>query len=153
MEINLNSSAFESGDSIPKQFTCDGEDASPPLSWSGVPEGTLSLALILDDPDAPAGIWVHWVLFNIPPSLTSLPTGVQKDALVDRIGSQGNNDSRRTGYSGPCPPRGKPHRYYFKLYALDTTLNIGPGATKTQVEGAMQGHILAQGQIMGTYGR
>jgi Raf kinase inhibitor-like YbhB/YbcL family protein len=153
MEINLNSSAFESGDSIPKQFTCDGEDASPPLSWSGVPEGTLSLALILDDPDAPTGIWVHWVLFNIPPSLTSLPTRVQKDAVVDGIGSQGNNDSRRTGYSGPCPPRGKPHRYYFKLYALDTTLNIGPGATKTQVEGAMQGHILAQGQIMGTYGR
>ena len=153
MALQVTSSAFEEGGTIPRQYTRDGPDDSPPLAWSGVPAGTQSLALISDDPDAPVGTWVHWVIYDIPPDLTALPEGVAKTDTVEGIGVQGTNDFRRVGYGGPCPPPGKPHRYYFKLYALDTTLGLGPGATKKDVEQAMQGHILAQGQLMGKYGR
>jgi len=153
MALQVTSSAFEEGGTIPRQYTCDGPDDSPPLAWSGDPAGTQSLALISDDPDAPVGTWVHWVIYDIPPDLTALPEGVAKTDTVEGIGVQGTNDFRRVGYGGPCPPPGKPHRYYFKLYALDTTLGLGPGATKKDVEQAMQGHILAQGQLMGKYGR
>jgi len=153
MNLQITSSAFTEGSSIPKKHTCDAEDASPNLAWSGIPAGARSLALIVDDPDAPGKTWVHWVIYNITPNLAGLPEGVVKSATVEGIGAQGVNDFRQTGYGGPCPPRGKPHRYFFKLYALDVQLNLKSGATKTELEKAMQGHILAQGQLMGTYGR
>ena len=153
MSIQLTSSAFADGSPIPSKYTCDGNDTSPPLKWSGVPQGTKSLALICDDPDAPAGIWVHWVMYNIPATVTELPEGVPTGDAVLGSARQGVNDFRRIGYGGPCPPRGNPHRYYFKLYALDTELALKPKATKKDVVDAMQGHILAEGQLMGTYRR
>ncbi len=147
MAIQVTSTAFSEASTIPKKHTCDGQDVSPQLSWSGVPEGTKSLVLIMDDPDAPVGTFVHWVLYDLPPDVKELPEGVQG------VGVQGVNDFRRTGYNGPCPPRGPAHRYYFKVYALDTTLGLKAGARKADVEKAMQGHILAWGQLMGKYGR
>jgi Raf kinase inhibitor-like YbhB/YbcL family protein len=147
MAITITSPAFKEGDTIPKKYTCDGENLSPPLSWSGLPDGTQSLALIVDDPDAPVGTWVHWVLYAIPAHLDSLIEG------CSGIGTECETDFRRPGYGGPCPPRGKPHRYFFKLYALDTTLKLPPGVKKAGVERAMQGHVLAQGQLMGKYRR
>ena len=147
MAIQLTSNAFTEGGTIPRRQTCDGEDISPPLSWSGIPPETQSLALIVDDPDAPRGDWVHWVLFDLPPDLGGLPEGISGK------GTAGKNDFGRTGYGGPCPPRGSNHRYYFKLYALDQVLGLPSGATKQDVEAAMAGHILAQGQLMGRYSR
>lgn len=149
MQIQLSSSAFQEGGKIPAQYTCDGANVSPPLEWTGVPQGAKSLALIVEDPDAPSGVWVHWVLFNLEPGLTELPEGVKPGSL----GEQGMNDSRRPGYSGPCPPRGPAHRYFFKMYALDKTLSLSAGATKKDAEKAMQGSVLAQGQLIGKYGR
>jgi len=145
--VQVTSAAFVQGEPIPVRYTCDGEDLSPPLSWRGVPPGTQSLVLIMDDPDAPVGTWVHWVLYNVPPEVEELPEG------VSGIGVEGMNSWQRTGYGGPCPPAGKPHRYFFKVYALDAPMNLPTGATKAQVERAMQGHLLAQGELMGTYGR
>jgi Raf kinase inhibitor-like YbhB/YbcL family protein len=153
MSIQLTSTAFAEGGTIPKQFTCDGEDASPPLAWSGIPANAYSLALIADDPDAPVGTWVHWVIFDMPSTLTGLPQGVTKTLSIPDTSTQGKNDFGKPGYGGPCPPKGKPHRYFFKLYALDAKLNLKPGASKAEVENAMKGHILAQGQLMGLYGR
>ena len=129
------------------KFTCDGEDISPQLAWSGAPPATQSQVLIMDDPDAPSGTWVHWVLFDIDPQVKELPE------RASGIGVQGSNGYRRTGYRGPCPPPGKPHRYFFKLYALDVKLGLGAGASKAEVEKAMQHHIIAQGQTIGNYGR
>jgi Raf kinase inhibitor-like YbhB/YbcL family protein len=151
----LTSPSFTDGATIPSQHTCDGPDRSPALRWSGTPAGTRTFALIVDDPDAPAGTWVHWVLFDLPATITELPERVPThEALADLGGAlQGRNDSRETGYAGPCPPPGKPHRYFFTLYALDTSLGLPAGATKADVERAMQGHILATAQLMGTYGR
>jgi len=153
MALQLTSSAFNEGGTIPTKHTCSGEDISPPLSWSDAPAGTKSFALIVDDPDAPVGVWVHWVLFNIPPDRVSLPGGIVKAETAPGFGIQGKNDFRRLGYGGPCPPPGKPHRYFFKLYALDTILNLNPGCSKAEVERAIQGHILAQAQLMGKFGR
>jgi len=153
MALQVTSSAFNEGSPIPRQYTCDGEDLSPPLAWKGVPANTHSLVLIADDPDAPVGTWVHWVLYDIPGSLSNLPQGISKTPTVPGFGTQGTNTSRKGYYNGPCPPRGIPHRYFFKLYALDTSLNLKPGANAADVEKAMRGHILAQGQLMGTYGR
>ncbi|RMH08046.1 MAG: YbhB/YbcL family Raf kinase inhibitor-like protein [Nitrospirae bacterium] len=153
MTFTLTSSAFQEGAFIPKKYTCEGPDVSPPLQWQGVPQGTRSLALICDDPDAPMGTWVHWVLFNIPPTETSLPEGVPPQETFRSGAIHGINDFRRVGYGGPCPPPGKPHRYYFKLYALDTVLHLKPRATKAQVVTATKGHILAEAQLMGRYGR
>jgi len=153
MSIQITSPVFIEGNPIPRKYTCDAEDASPPLAWSGVPAGAKSLALIVDDPDAPVGTWVHWVFYNLPPTLVELKEGTTKTPTVEGLGVQGNNDFRKTGYDGPCPPRGKPHRYFFKLYALDTSLSLQPGASKADLEKAMRGHILAQGQIIGTYSR
>ena len=151
--LSLTSSAFREGDTIPEKYTCDAADVSPDLKWSGIPVGAKSLVLIADDPDAPAGTWMHWVLYNVPPDRTGLPEGVAKTPTVEGIGMQGINDSGNTGYNGPCPPKGKPHRYYFKLYALDITPDLKPGAAKADVEKVFRGHVLAQGQLIGTYSR
>jgi len=151
--FSLQSPAFVPGGTIPKRFTCDGADLSPPLRWTGSPAGTQSFALIVDDPDAPMGTWVHWVAYDLPGSLRELPEGVPKTEQVAVGGLQGVNDFPAVGYDGPCPPPGKPHRYFFKLYALDAKLNLKPRASKREVEEAMKAHILAQAQLMGQYGR
>ena len=152
-QISISSDAFENGSSIPTEYTCDGDDRSPALLWKDLPEGTRSIALIVDDPDAPGKTWVHWVIYNIPADSTGLTTAVPKNKSLDDGSLQGKNDFGKIGYNGPCPPPGKPHRYFFKVYALDTTLSLTSGATKSQVEAAMSGHILAQGEMIGKYGR
>ena len=151
-KLEIKSSVFETGGMISKKYTCDGEDVSPPLSWDGIPEGTKSLALISDDPDAPMGTWVHWVMYNIPPSVKELKEGFPTDKKLHDGTLQGITDFKKIGYGGPCPPSGI-HRYYFKLYALDTKLNLEPGATKKQLLSAMEGHLLAQAEVMGKYKR
>ena len=152
MALVITSSAFSEGQGIPERYTCDGPDVSPDLAWSGVPEGAASLALICDDPDAPMGTWVHWVLFNIPADADGLSAEIPSDAALENGARHGTNDFRRLGYGGPCPPGGT-HRYFFKLYALDTLLELDSGITKAQLLEAMEGHILAEGQLMGTYSR
>lgn len=153
MKIQITSPVFEDGKPIPSKYTCEGEDVSPPLTWTNVPSDAKSLVLISDDPDAPVGTWVHWVLYDLPPSTAGLYEGVPRSPELANGAKQGLNDFKRIGYGGPCPPPGKPHRYYFKLYALDIVLGLKAGATKADVEKAMKGHILAQGQLMGTYQR
>jgi Raf kinase inhibitor-like YbhB/YbcL family protein len=153
MTIKLTSPAFEEGGTIPSNYTCDGSDVSPPLEWSNVPEGTKSLALICDDPDAPMGTWVHWVLYGIPANAGSLPAGVPMDEIIEGGALQGKNDFKRIGYGGPCPPSGKPHRYFFKLYALDIELDLKSSVKKKDLEKAMKGHVLGQGQLVGRYQR
>jgi Raf kinase inhibitor-like YbhB/YbcL family protein len=152
MEIKVKSNAFEQGGMIPKKYTCDGEDISPQLSWSDIPSNTKSIALINDDPDAPAGTWVHWVIYNIPGGEKGLPEAVPVKKNLDNGAVQGKNDFGNIGYGGPCPPGGT-HRYYFKLYALDTALSLQGDVTKGQLLEAMKGHILAEGQLMGKYSR
>ncbi len=151
--LQIESDAFEAKETIPHQYTCDGEDLSPPLSWSEPPADTQSLALVCVDPDAPAGTWDHWVLFNIPAGTRSLPEGISADPVVEGLGTHGSNSWKRLGYGGPCPPQGAAHRYIFKLYALDTNLKLDPGASRKDIEKVMQGHILAEGQLLGNYGR
>jgi hypothetical protein len=151
--LELHSSAFAQGGTIPKKYTCDGPDLSPSLRWTAPPAGTKSLALIMDDPDAPVGTWVHWVLYQLPAATRELPEGIPTTKTLTNGARQGINDFRRIGYGGPCPPRGPAHRYFFKLYALDTELQLQPRATKRQLEAAMQGHILAQTELMGRYRR
>ncbi len=153
MPIRLTSLAFQPGATIPKEYTGDGGDKSPPLQWSEPPRGTKSLALICDDPDAPVGTWVHWVLFNLPAEARELEKGVPTTENLSSGAKQGKNDFGKIGYGGPAPPKGKPHRYLFKLYALDRTVDLSPGATKAQLVKAMKGHILAEGQLVGKYGR
>ena len=153
MPFQLTSPAFPNGHLIPSKYTGDGDDHSPPLSWSGQPAGTASFALICDDPDAPRGTWVHWVLFNLPADCHDLPTHVPTSGTLSNGAHQGKTDFDSLGYGGPAPPPGKPHRYYFKLYALDAMLNLPVGATKAQLLTAMQGHVLAEAQWMGTYQR
>jgi len=154
MALKLTSSAFSDGQEIPVQYTCVGKDTSPPLAWSGVPEGAKSLVLIVDDPDAPDPkapkmTWVHWVVYNIPPTVTAIAEGASAGELSPQ-GQSGLNDWKRTGYGGPCPPVGR-HRYFHKLYALDTILTGLNQPTKKQVEVAMAGHILAKAELVGTY--
>ena len=156
MSLNLSSTAFAHGGAIPATYTCDGRDVSPPLGWSGIPENTRSLALIVDDPDAPdpaapQRTWVHWVLYNLPPTTTGLPEAVAMADLPPGT-REGTNDWKRTGYGGPCPPIGR-HRYFHKLYALDVVLAALGAPTKAGLEHAMQGHILAQAELVGTYQR
>ena len=153
MSFKVSTTAFQPGGDIPTKYTCTGPDVSPALSWNDPPAGTQSFALIADDPDAPVGTWVHWVAYDLSASARQLPEGVPKTAAIPGGGVQGLNDFGKTGYGGPCPPPGKPHRYYFKLYALDSKLNLKPGATKKAVEQAMQGHILAQAEVMGRFKR
>jgi Raf kinase inhibitor-like YbhB/YbcL family protein len=152
MKISVSSSAFQEGGMIPPKYTCDGNDLSIPLTWTGVPEGTKSIAVISDDPDAPVGTWVHWVMWNIPPTVRELAEGVPTKPRLPDGSRQGISDFGRPGYGGPCPPSGT-HRYYFKVYALDVTLDL-PGTTrKADLVKAMKGHILAEGQLMGKYSR
>lgn len=153
MALTVSSSAFQEGDKIPAKYTCEGQDVSPPLAWSEPPAGTRSLALIVDDPDAPGGVFTHWLLFNIPPDSRELPEAVPTQAELASGALQGKTDFGRTGYGGPCPPPGRPHRYQFTLYALDQPLDLEGGASKKQLLSAMEGHILAQGQLTGTYQR
>jgi Raf kinase inhibitor-like YbhB/YbcL family protein len=150
VDFNLTSPAFANGEAIPPQYTCDGRDISPPLQWSEPPPATGGLALIADDPDAPVGTWVHWVVYDLPPDLRSLPEAVPAGADLPQGGRHGQNSWKRTDYGGPCPPGGT-HRYFFKLYALDSRLDLDAGATKAQLLKAMQGHVLAQAELMGTY--
>lgn len=150
--MKLTSSAFSEDAMIPVKYTCDGQDISPPLAWTDVPSGARSLALICDDPDAPAGTWVHWVAFNLAPDMTGLPESVPPEKTPKAGGVQGTNSWRRIGYGGPCPPGGT-HRYFFKLYALDNTLSLASNATARDVQAAMKGHILAEAQLMGRYKR
>jgi Raf kinase inhibitor-like YbhB/YbcL family protein len=153
MSFQISNTVFSNGQTIPKNFTCDGPDVSPQLSWKEAPAATKSFALIMDDPDAPAGTWVHWVLYNLPANTRELPEGMDKQEQLATGALQGRNDFRKIGYGGPCPPRGTPHRYYFKLYALDTKLDLKAGATKPDLEHAMKGHILGEAELMGRYGR
>jgi len=151
--IPLSIPAFTQGRPIPVKFTCDGENLSPELQWGNLPVGTKSLALIMDDPDAPMGTFVHWVIYNMPATLTGLPEGVKTEEQVSGIGTQGNNGAGRSGYTGPCPPPGKPHRYFFSLYALDMWAVFEPGFSKEQLLQQIEGHVLATGQVMGTFQR
>ena len=150
--MEIKSPAFKNDNMIPAQYTCDGRNVSPPLQWSGAPVNTNSFALICDDPDAPAGTWVHWVMFDIPPTVNGLPENVPQQKEVSGLGKSGKNTDRNFGYDGPCPPGGT-HRYYFKLYALDTMLILKPGATKEELLKAMKGHVLTEAQVMGKFKR
>jgi Raf kinase inhibitor-like YbhB/YbcL family protein len=149
-EFILTSEVFLEGEPIPSKFACNGDDISPPLAWSGAPENTNAFVLIMDDPDAPVGIWVHWVLFNIPGNATVLDVGLPADAELPDGSQQGTNSWGRGGYGGPCPPSGV-HRYFFKLYALDAPLALDESATKEDVLAAMEGHTLMETELMGTY--
>ena len=153
MSLQISSTAFSAGETIPKKFTCDGPDVSPQLKWNDPPANTQSFSLIMDDPDAPGGTWVHWVLYDLPANARELPEGVAKQEQLPNGARQGRNDFGKIGYGGPCPPPGKPHRYFFKLYALDAKLGLKAGATKADVEHAMKGHVLAQAELIGKYGR
>ena len=150
MSFELTSTAFRAGEGIPRQYTCDGEDISPPLKWTDAPENTQSFVLIADDPDAPVGIWDHWVLYNLPAGLDALEEADSRDAQLPDGSRHGLNSWQRLGYGGPCPPTGT-HRYFFKLYALDTVLDLPSGATANEVVEAMEGHILDRTELMGLY--
>jgi Raf kinase inhibitor-like YbhB/YbcL family protein len=151
--LELRATAFQPGGNIPKPFTCDGADASPALSWSDPPPRTQSFVLIMDDPDAPVGTFVHWVVYNLPATTRQLPERLPGNDEMQGGGRQGVNDFARTGYSGPCPPSGRPHRYFFRLYALDGKLNPKTAARRKDVDQAMKGHVLAHAELMGLYGR
>lgn len=153
MSFQIESTAFSAGGAILKKCTCDGSDLSPQLSWRKAPEGAQSFALIMDDPDAPVGTWVHWVLYDLPGHTQGLPEGVAKEEQLDSGARQGRNDFGNIGYGGPCPPGNKVHRYFFKLYALNEKLNLKAAASKSDLERAMKGHILGQTEVMGKYGR
>jgi len=151
--LNVSTSAFEEGGRIPIKYSCEGEDVSPSLQWDEPPTGTQSFALIMDDPDTPVGVFKHWVIFNIPSDSQQLAEAIRPQAQLPSGALQGKNDFGRIGYGGPCPPPGPAHRYHFTLYALDRALDATPGASKKQVLDAMEGHILAHGQLTGTYQR
>jgi len=153
MSLSLSSTAFSEGSRIPDKYTCEGEDISPPLNWGNTPEGTKSFALICDDPDAPMGTWDHWVIYDVPGDAEGLSEAVPTDESLPDGSKNGLNTWERTGYGGPCPPPGDPHRYFFKLYALDTMLVLTSDVNKSSLENAMQDHILDEAQLMGTYSR
>ncbi len=153
MAFELTSGTFKEGELIPKKHTCEGDDLSPPLRWNHPPVGTRSFALIADDPDAPGGTWVHWVIFNIPIDVRGLAEGLPATDTLPNDAQQGLTSFKRVGYGGPCPPPGAPHRYYFTLYALNRELPLKSRATKAQVVDAMKGHVLAEVRLMGRFGR
>jgi Raf kinase inhibitor-like YbhB/YbcL family protein len=151
-EIKLTSTAFKEGESISRVYTCDGVNISPPLEWSGVPKTAKTIAIVADDPDAPGGTWVHWVLYNLPADNIGLVENVPATENLKAGGFQGKNDFGKVGFGGPCPPSGT-HRYFFRIYALDSELPLKAGATKAELTKAMEGHTVLQGQLMGTYRR
>ena len=151
--FRIESAAFKEGAGIPVRFTCEGEDVSPALTWNGAPAGTRSFALIVEDPDAPGGVWTHWVVYNLPAQTKAMDENQPKQAQLPNGALQGLSSFGRVGYGGPCPPPGPAHRYFFRLYALDTVLSLEPGAGKQQVLDAMKGHILGQAQLMGRFKR
>ncbi len=151
--IQLSTNSFTSGGAIPKKFTCSGADVSPELSWAAPPAGAESVALIVDDPDAPVGTWNHWLLYNLPLSVHELPENQPRTADLASGALQGKNDFGKIGYNGPCPPPGKPHRYFFRLYALDTKLDLKSGADRHTLDQAIKGHVIGEGELMGTFGR
>ena len=153
MGFEIKSPAFGENDVIPQKYTCDGEDLSPPLAWANPPQGTKSFALIADDPDAPVGTWVHWIVYDLPSDAERLPEGVPVDKTLSNGAKQGLTDFRQVGYGGPCPPPGSSHHYFFKLYALDKKLNLPPRVTNTKLLDAMKKHILAEADLMGRYKR
>lgn len=153
MPLQLTSKAFHDGQAIPEKYTCSGQDVSPDLAWSGAPEETKSLALIVDDPDAPGGVWVHWVLYDLPGETRDLPEGMPKDRELRNGARQGKNDFGKIGYNGPCPPSGPAHRYFFKLYALREKTGLSAGATKADLERAMKGKIAGQATLTGKFRR
>lgn len=153
MSFSLTSTAFSPGGAIPARYTCSGANLSPALAWTGVPAGARSLALIADDPDAPMGTWTHWLVWNLPAQDGELPEGVPGSEVLSNGARQGTTDFRRVGYGGPCPPPGRPHRYFFKLYALDAVLDLKPGATRGELEAAMTPHVLAEAEVMATFRR
>jgi len=153
MALQLHSPKWKSGETIPTRYTGDGPDVSPPLEFEGVPNGTKAFALICDDPDAPVGTWVHWVIYDIPGGAKGLPEGVAKDGVLPDGSRQGRNSWKKTGYGGPSPPPGKPHRYFFRLYALREPLGLGPGLNAKDVEAAARAKAIEASQYLGTYGR
>lgn len=150
--MRLSSSSFKDGGTIPTRFTCDGEDISPPLHFSGLPGGTRSVALVCDDPDAPVGTWVHWVIYNLPADTAALDEALPAKETLPDGSMQGMTDFQRIGYGGPCPPAGT-HRYFFKLYALNTMLDLPPGVSKSGLIEAMEGHLLSECRLIGLYSR
>ncbi|HET6362279.1 MAG TPA: YbhB/YbcL family Raf kinase inhibitor-like protein [Gemmatimonadota bacterium] len=155
VDFQLTSEAFEDGGVIPVRYTCEGEDVSPPLAWSGVPEGTKSLALVVDDPDAPRGTFDHWIVYEIPAHATALPEDLDDSPRLEDLGGslQGRNGFGKVGWGGPCPPPGRPHRYVFRLYALDGAAGVDPGAKRETLERALERHVLATATLTGTFGR
>jgi Raf kinase inhibitor-like YbhB/YbcL family protein len=153
MAFELKSPSISSGGDIPTKHTCDGPDVSPPLEWTSPPAGTKAFALVCEDPDAPSGLWVHWVLWGMAPTATALPEGVNRAPTLPDGSRQGRNDFGKVGHNGPCPPRGRPHRYFYRLYALDAVPSLEPGATRQQLLDAIKGHVLGQAELMGRYGR
>lgn len=153
MVFAIGSPCFKSGGFIPRRHTCDGEDVSPALRWHDVPSGTKSLALICDDPDAPFGTWTHWLIYSIPPTIIELKEAMPRNELVEGGIKQGRNSWNKTGYAGPCPPGNASHRYFFRIYALDTYINLRPEFDRKELEKAMKTHILAQAETMGVYAR
>lgn len=151
MAFHVSTTAFQDGGLISNKFTCDGPDISPGLAWAESPAGTKSFALIMDDPDAPAGTWVHWILYDLPGDARTLEEGIAKDLQLPDGARQGRNDFGKIGYDGPCPPKGAPHRYFFKLYALDRKLKLKAGTIKAELERAMKGHILAEAEVVGRF--
>lgn len=153
MTLEIRSTAFQDGEMIPSQYTCDGDDVSPPVTWLSVPEEAKSLALIFEDIDSVEGVWSHWLVFDMPPDVNMLPEAISPSKTLSKGGSQGRNDFDNFGYGGPCPSDGKTHRYVVRLYALDSELGLEPGATREEVLDRMEGHILQQSELMGRYRR
>ena len=153
MGITLMSDVFDEGEMIPARHTCDDINVSPPLRWDSLPERTISFAILCEDPDAPMGIWTHWIIFNISPDIMELSAEIKNEEKLEKGMIQGINDFGYAGYGGPCPPEGEKHRYFFRIYALDTTLNIGPGAKREEFLKALNENVLDEGQLMGIYGR
>lgn len=151
--MQLRTSAFKPGDNVPLPFTCDGANVSPPLTWTAPPDGTESLAVIVDDPDAPHRTWTHWLVYNVPPTERELSEAIAPRSELASGAQQGRNDFGDVGYGGPCPPPGRPHRYFFRVFALDTQLTFPTAPSREQIDRAMRGHVLASGQIMGHYRR
>jgi Raf kinase inhibitor-like YbhB/YbcL family protein len=153
MGINLMSDVFNEGELIPTRHTCDDINISPPLRWDSLPERAISFAILCEDPDAPMGTWTHWIIFNIPPDVLELSAEIKNEENLERGIIQGINDFGYAGYGGPCPPEGEKHRYFFRIYALDTTLNIGPGVKREEFLKALNENVLDEGYLMGIYGR